>query len=201
VGDPRADAEVFAAVCAGDSSAFAEIVARYRPRLLRFAGQMFGDRGFADDLVQETFAAVYAARESFNPSFAFSTWIWTILLNVCRRERRRRRRIDATRAAVCDELRTIGRAGAPALAAAEQADEAAHLRSLLDRLPPAQADAIRLRFFAELPFDEIAAAMNSSVSGAKVRVRKGLDALSGYLKTNDTTIIAPACRIERESTP
>ena len=65
-------------------------------------------------------------------------------------------------------------------------DEARRLRERLATLPAPQADALRLRFFAELSFDEIAAAMDSSVSGAKARVRKGLTALSEQLRRDES---------------
>ena len=48
-----------------------------------------------------------------------------------------------------------------------------------------EADAIRLRFFGELSFEEIALAMQSSVSGAKVRVRRGLERLATMLDESD----------------
>jgi RNA polymerase sigma-70 factor, ECF subfamily len=175
------DADVLAAVQAGDRAAFELIVERYRPRLTRFARQSMGDLGVADDLVQETFVAVYAARDTFDRSFAFSTWVWTILLNLCRRELRRRSSLERTWARAADSLRTRDDPESSG-ERLEREEEASRLRQLLDELPVAQADALRLRFFAELSFDEIASAMGSSVSGAKVRVRKGLEGLAGRLR-------------------
>jgi RNA polymerase sigma-70 factor, ECF subfamily len=175
-----ADADVLAAVRDGDRASFDVIVARYRPRLTRFARQALGDAGAADDLVQETFVAVYAARDTFDRSFAFSTWVWTILLNLCRRERRRRTSLERTWAGAADSLRSRENTESSG-ERLEREEQAAQLRQLLDELPIPQADALRLRFFAELPFDEIASAMGSSVSGAKVRVRKGLETLAARL--------------------
>ena len=59
------------------------------------------------------------------------------------------------------------------------------LLETLARLPEPQADALRLRFFGELNFSEIALAMGSSVSAAKVRVRNGLQALSQMLRADE----------------
>ncbi len=55
---------------------------------------------------------------------------------------------------------------------------------LLARLPEAQADALRLRFFGGLQFSEIALAMGSSLSGAKQRVKHGLLELADQLREN-----------------
>ena len=49
------------------------------------------------------------------------------------------------------------------------------------RFSEPQADALRLRFFGGLKFEELAAAMNSSVSGAKLRVKQGLLRLAELL--------------------
>jgi RNA polymerase sigma-70 factor (ECF subfamily) len=184
----RSDAELLQASGADSAVAFAELVGRFRPRLLSFAGQSFGDRAVADDLVQETFAAVFAARESYDPRFAVSTWIWTILLNLCRKQRRGdRRRSEVHTAWAADQ--SASRGDESALDELVRRDEQRRLREQLAELPAAQADALRLRFFAELSFEEIAAAMDSSVSGAKVRVRKGLAALSARLLRDDSAPI------------
>jgi RNA polymerase sigma factor (sigma-70 family) len=53
-------------------------------------------------------------------------------------------------------------------------ERAALLDELLARLTPAQADALRLRFFADLKFQEIADTMGCSLLTAKNRVRSGL---------------------------
>ena len=55
------------------------------------------------------------------------------------------------------------------------------LRDALDRLPEVQADALRLRFFGGLKFEEIAAAMECSLNGAKMRVKHGLLKLAELL--------------------
>ncbi len=156
-------------VQAGDSSPFAELVDRFRPRLLRFSESALRDRQLAEDLVQETFLAVFQARQTYNPAFAVSTWIWTITLNLVRRTRQR----IATRTA--HEARLSPRTPAVPSSTAEDREQ---LDAWLIRLPEAEADALRLRFFGELTFEQIAVSMESSLSGAKLRVRNGLERLA-----------------------
>ncbi len=182
---PRSDADLLASAHRGDSPAFAELVGRYRGRLLRFAVKSTGDLTLAEDLVQDTFAAVHSAAGSYDPRFAVSTWVWTILLNLCRRHRRGARSRERTHAAWAELSRRRVHSEDTALDELVRDEQTRQLRSHLERLPAPQADALRLRFFAELSFDEIAAAMNSSVSGAKVRVRKGLTALAEQLRRED----------------
>src|SRR4029079_7825076 len=83
------DAEIMRRVQRGQFELFDELVARYRGPLLRVAMSKLDDAGWAEDVVQETFLAVFAARETFNPAFSFRTWLWTILLNLCRRHLKR----------------------------------------------------------------------------------------------------------------
>src|SRR5205085_339602 len=77
---------------AGDFSAFEELVRRYRGPLLRVAASKLNDRLAAEDLVQESLLAAFAARHTFNPQFAFRTWMWTILLRLCHKYCQRERR-------------------------------------------------------------------------------------------------------------
>ncbi len=187
---PISDADLLISAQQGDALAFAELVARYRPRLLRFAARSTGDVALAEDLVQDAFAAVHAAITSYDPRFAVSTWIWTILLNLCRKHRRGLRSRERMHSAWAASALAHQQPADTALDELVRDEQAGRLRDHLALLPPPQADALRLRFFAELSFDEIAAAMNSSVSGAKVRVRKGLLALSAQLTRDEAAPVA-----------
>jgi RNA polymerase sigma-70 factor (ECF subfamily) len=170
---------------------FDQLVARHRERMLRFATSKLSDEAAAEDAVQEAWLAVYAARHTYRPEFAVSTWVYTVLLNLCRRHARRRK-LSATVEACLDSLR--GREATP-LALLMAAERREMLLALLDELPEAEADALRLRFFSGLMFEEIAAAMQSSVSGAKVRVRRGLERLGAKLSdAAGTTKVAGSLR-------
>jgi len=166
-------------VQAGQSGLFDELILRHRPGLLRFAGSILGNPDAAEDAVQEAFMAAFAARGTYDPQFAFSTWMYTIVLNVCRRHRQRAR-----------PTVMLGAAHSPAdhetpLDRLLQSEARAELAELLSELPNVEADALRLRFFAGLSFEEIARVMNSSLNGAKVRVRRGLGRLAARLQQRE----------------
>ena len=185
---PLLDADIMQQVQCGRTELFDQLVDRYRDRLLRFAAAKLGDAARAEDVIQETFLAVFAARHTYDPQFAFSTWIWTILLNLCRREwRGRRREAGALWRNSRAERRASAHNAGPVtaetgLTALLQSEQHELLHALLDELPEAEADALRLRFFGGLKFEEIAEAMQSSLSGAKVRVRKGLQRLADRIR-------------------
>jgi RNA polymerase sigma-70 factor (ECF subfamily) len=166
------DAKIMQAVKRGEFDQFDLLVERYRMPLIRV----------------ETFLAVFAARETYNPDFAFRTWLWTILLNLCRRQLKRQHRQprQVPRSQLSPNAQSAS-SGEPVewetgLSRLLQLERREQLAALLNDLPEAQGDALRLRFFGGLKFLEIAEAMNSSVSGAKRRVQNGLLGIAERLK-------------------
>jgi len=188
----RDDASIMESVKRGDLVAFDLLVERYRLPLLRVAHSKLGDADRAEDVVQEAFLAVYASRQTYNPDFAFRTWLWTILLNLCRRQLKRKSR--RPRQVSESQLRPRSSGGSfpeplekeTGLTALLKVERREQLMSYLQQLPEPQADALRLRFFGELKYSEIAEAMNSSESGAKRRVKTGLLNLAEMIRQDET---------------
>ena len=172
------DTATIAAVLNGDVQAFATIIHRYEPALLRLAISRLRNRQVAEELVQDAFLSAYKSLHTYNPQYQFRTWLWTIQLNKLHQHRltvSRRARLLPTRSCEQSELERCANEddASPAdRALLEERD--AELHRLLEHLPEVQADSLRLRFFGELPFQEIADVMGCSLSSAKNRVRKGL---------------------------
>lgn len=201
------DATLMQAVQKGDLEPFDLLVARYRLPLLRVAQSKLGDAAWAEDVIQETFLAVYAARHTYNPEFAFRTWLWTILLNLCRRHLRRRSRQPRQVPSSQFPAQNAEQTSWPepvewetGLSRLLQKERREQLSELLNDLPEVQGDALRLRFFGGLKFAEIAAAMNSSVSGAKRRVRNGLFALAEKMRQDEETDESPSGKMPSTGT-
>ena len=171
------------AVQAGEVELFDLLVRRYRPPLIHVAWSKLGDWNWAEDVVQESFLAAFASRQSYNPVFSFRTWIWTIVLNNCRREWQKRasRPQEISIPQSSTDWQRIGTEPAlpdTPLSQLLRVEQRTQVYQLLSQLPEAQADALRLRFFGGLQFSEIAQAMESSLGGAKQRVKNGLLALA-----------------------
>jgi RNA polymerase sigma-70 factor, ECF subfamily len=78
--------------------AFAELVRRYRPKLVRLAVQMVRDTALADDVVQETFVRIVSAVDKFDGRSEPYTWMYRICVNLSLnaiRGRRVRMRVSA----------------------------------------------------------------------------------------------------------
>jgi RNA polymerase sigma-70 factor (ECF subfamily) len=174
----RDDGSIIDAVLAGDVALFDEIVRRYHGALRRVAFSRIGRHDSAEDVVQETFLCAFKSLPSYDSRYSFRTWLWTILLNQCRRHHQKqiRRRQVGLQVGLLSAADAAGLASTepspPAALASRERSELLH--ELLGRLPEPQADALRLRFFGELKFQEIADAMGCSLSSAKNRVRWGL---------------------------
>ena len=205
---PVTDGEAIAAVLAGDAESFGVLVRRYQSALMRTAIGRLGRRDWAEDAVQETFYCAFKSLASYNSLYSFRTWLWTILLNQCRRRYQKERRRPEEGA---DEKNMHGRANldrsvgiGPALASSLACpqpsppadvmarEQAERLASLLAELPESQADAVRLRFHGGLTFPEIAAALGCSLSSAKNWVRLGLLAIGERLPEESHIGLAPA---------
>jgi RNA polymerase sigma-70 factor (ECF subfamily) len=156
---------------------------------------------WAEEVVQETFLAAYKWKHTYDERFSFRTWLWTILLNQCRAHLARHARTprvvtwsdeacEAEQAGILQaSLDRGGEAPGDRLLAEERTEL---LNQLLAKLPAAQADALRLRFFGDFTFQEIADALSCSLGTAKNRVRWGLTRLSALATKNST--VSPAIR-------
>jgi RNA polymerase sigma-70 factor, ECF subfamily len=84
-GTPRgAEAEaVVAAARAGDESAFAALVERYRRELQVHCYRMLGSFEDAEDMVQEAFLRAWRGRGSFQGRSSFRAWLYRIATNAC----------------------------------------------------------------------------------------------------------------------
>lgn len=195
VGPPISDQQLMRQAQSGDRAAFAEIVRRYQPALLRVAKSRLGRLDWAEDAVQETLLAAFKWRASYREPNNFRTWLWTILLNQCRRSwtgRLRRPRVDCSSDQPAEVLEPA--VYQASLDRGEQApwermlaqERSELLESLLAQLPPVQADALRLRFFGGLKFEEIAETVQCSLGTAKNRVKWGLIRLAELVRQADS---------------
>lgn len=80
----------------GDGAAFGQLIRMHQRRLFGCAIQMLGDRGEAEDAVQETFLRAYRAIDRFDGRAELSTWLYRICINVSLNTIRRRRRVEAS---------------------------------------------------------------------------------------------------------
>ena len=87
----QADSELMQLIVLGDQAAFGELYHRYKDRMYYYFYRMLGNSPEqANDFLQELFMKLIEKPESYNPKFAFATWLYSVANNMCKNEYRRR---------------------------------------------------------------------------------------------------------------
>ncbi|GAA1845476.1 RNA polymerase sigma factor [Microlunatus capsulatus] len=162
----------------GDLEAFELIVRRYQGPVFRLAYRMLGDRGEAEDVVQDCLVLVWRKLPTLTDVVAFRRWVYQLATRRCLSvlRTRTRRATDATDADALERDLPVDDADDPA----RMAQYAAQLRGLdtfLRQLPDEQRACWVLRELHDLTYTEIAFAMNlpvSTVRGRLARARQNL---------------------------
>ena len=187
------DVRLMLRVRADEPGAFAELVDRFRHRLVGVMGHLTGGPDEAEDLAQEVFLRVYRARRKYHPRCKFSTWFFTIANNLASNALRARRRRPLASLPAADSGPLGPRPaeqlapdpGSGPVAKVQRQELAEVIRRALDGLNERQRAAVVLNKFEDMNYAEIAAVMGLTTKGVKSllsRARENLRAaLSGYL--------------------
>lgn len=173
------DEDLVVRVAEGDLASLRELYDRYRVRLMTYASYVLGDRGRAEDVLQETFIRVYRNAWRFESSRRFSPWVYALTANLCRDELRKRLRRPDVMAPVAleDVVRTLPGTSVPASRDAAAREFAERLRAELETLPPEQREVIVLRFLDGMKYAEIARVVGRPVGTVQSRLHAALKAL------------------------
>jgi len=176
------DCDVVAAVLAGDVDAFSALVERYQSPVFNLMYRMTGSYEDARDLSQEAFVKVFEKLRSFDSRRKFFPWIYTIGLNIARSHLRKRRSLVSLRTGVSNSNSRDEEVVSPD----ESSTYAPHgdVAWALTQLSDGYREAVILYYREECSMQEIAQALGLSVSGAKMRVHRGLKRLRSLLGAN-----------------
>lgn len=167
VTDKQADHDLIRRVQQGDMVAFNKIVEKYKDRLMNVIFRMLSSSEEAEDIVQETFVRVYQHRKSFDFRHCFSTWIYTIALNLARNELRKRKRFR-----FFDIFDMQGNESEIAVEMEIPSNLPKAIENALETLPEKYKMAFVLRDIQELPYEEVAKIMNIPLGTVKSRVNR-----------------------------
>ncbi len=184
-----ADAALMLRVKQGDSTAFAELVNKYKQPVMNLVYRMIRDLAEAEDLAQNVFLQVHKSAHRYEVSSKFSTWLFTIARNLCLNEIRRRSRhpaesIEASHPDYEDQpVRQFEdhKTFSPpqSLLHAELEDK---IEQALGALPENQRTAIVLCRQDELSYEDIALVLGCSLSATKSLIHRGRETLKDKLK-------------------
>ncbi len=174
------EATVVARARDGNVEAFEALVDHYQTPLFRYAYRLLGDRGSAEDVVQETFVGAWRGLPTLTSTAAFRGWLYQIatrrsfdLLRVRRPQPTAPDEEDERRGSLGDAARDRDD---PAQMVVRRAQVQA-LQAALATLPPEQRAAWSMHQIDGLSYDEVAVALRvppSTVRGRIARARQNL---------------------------
>jgi RNA polymerase sigma-70 factor, ECF subfamily len=170
------DGELIARVGAGDPGAFELLYRRYAKPVFALALRRLGDRGRAEDAVQETFASIWRSAGSYRQDRGpGAPWLYAVARN-----------------AIVDRRRALGEP--PAEGIEEASDEAGpperaeaswtawRIHRALGELPEHEQKLIELAYWGGLSQSEIANFLNVPLGTVKTRTRSALSRLADLLE-------------------
>lgn len=170
------DEDLMDHVVAGSQEAFATLVDRYKNRLQNVIYRYIRDFQRSEDLAQEAFVRVYLHRERYRKTGKFSTWIFTIAVNLAKNEIRRKVRLRDVLS--LEQLMEVMGSSEPALKdesqpasdrQVERGQTSEVVARAIARLPEVYREALILRDIEGLAYEEIAEILD--VPGGTVRSR------------------------------
>jgi RNA polymerase sigma-70 factor (ECF subfamily) len=172
------DAELVEACLAGRRDAFDTIVERHRRRVYQLCFRFVGNHEDASDLAQDVFVRAYRGLHRFEGHASLATWLYRIGVNVCLNRVTARRPVMAP----ISEQHLVSRAES-AVDLVLRDERAAQVRAAIARLPRKQRATLILRMYHELPHDQIALVLGSSVGAVKANFFHALNNLKKLLGT------------------
>jgi len=175
--DSPSDAELLARVGERDREAFEILYGRYVRPVFGLALRRLGDRGHAEDAVQEAFTAIWRSASTYRPERgAAGGWLYTVARNaIVDRLRRNGPSVDA-------ELPELASAEPGPAQQAENSDVAWRVHRALEELQPREREVIELAYWSGLSQSEVAEYLHLPLGTVKTRTRSGLAHLASVLE-------------------
>lgn len=174
----RDEAEMIAAILAGNTELYHALIRPYEHAVYRMALSFVKNESEAEDVAQEAFLKAFRQLAEFRGRAKFSTWLISIALNEARR---RLRRQSTVRMESLDEPVEDGGKVSPALLrdwreipseALERREVRALLEEAINQLSPIYREVLVLRDIEELSVEETAVTLAISISAVKVRLHR-----------------------------
>jgi RNA polymerase sigma-70 factor, ECF subfamily len=170
------DGDLIQRAATGDRSAFEDLYRRYARPVFGLALRRLGDRGRAEDAVQETFTSVWRSAATYRPERGpGAPWIYAVARNAIADRARARTELPAD---IPDE--PSADAGPPDRA--EQSWVAWRVHRALEELPEREREVIALAYWSGLSQSEVAEFLDIPLGTVKTRTRAALGRLSEILE-------------------
>ncbi|MBE7494746.1 MAG: sigma-70 family RNA polymerase sigma factor [Verrucomicrobiaceae bacterium] len=158
---------------AAPDTLFLETLQRYERPLIRYAHGYTGDLEEARDIVQDVFVKLSQRLHTLDHE-RLAPWLFTVCRNRALDHQRKHRRLVVMETETLDLEMSADASPEEEL---DRAETAAALRKLIETLPARQQEAVRLKFIAGLDYQQISAAMKTSIGNVGYLIHHGVAAL------------------------
>ena len=167
----------------GDPAAYNELMKLYRDPIYFMLYEKVGDQELAKDLTIESLGKAFKKLHLYTPSYAFSTWLYTVARNHCidylRKNKLPTISIDKMMIDEDGKRNTfdlISKDLNPEMMM-EKKQRIAILRQIVDQLKPKYRDLVKLRYFKELSYEEIAEMLDVPLGTVKAQLHRSREQL------------------------
>ena len=172
------DAELVQSCLAGTRESFDVLVERHQRQVYQLCYRFVGNHEDASDLAQDVFIRAYRGLAKFKGQASLGTWLYRIGVNVCLNKvgakAPKPESLDPLLAASDQRVASEAESAPDALLRGERAGQ---VRAAIARLPRKQRATLILRVYHELPHEEIAGILGSSVGAVKANFFHALNNL------------------------
>ncbi len=176
----------------GDEAAFRRAVEEFAGLVLGGARRRVGDAGLAEEVAQNVFAILARKAKAVARHASISAWLHTTTrlesAKALRGRQRHRRKLEALAA----HIETAAATMEDEHDTEAWRDALPHLEAALDRLPEADRKLLLARYFEGRGFRDLARDSGRSEAACKMRVRRALDRLGGWMARRGVTLPAAA---------
>lgn len=164
----------------GDIKGYNEIVRKYQQQVYWVIRKMVNSHDDADDITQEVFIKIYTALNDFREDSNLFTWLYRIATNYA---------INHIRRVKVKNTVSVELISAPMesndKSTGDLMDEERRrmiLEKAIETLPPQQRAVFNLRYYEELPYEEISKILEKSVGGIKANYFHAVKKIGEYVK-------------------
>ena len=182
----QTDEELIFSFQQGDIKAYNEIVARYKDRLTNFIYRYVSSYDESDDIVQDTFIKVYTSKHLYKEIAKFSTWIYTIAINLAKTKLARQQKYKTFSISnVYDDENKDFDLPDEAFTPDVHANAgflSKHIQKALDSINENYRELIILRDIDDFSYEEIVEMTGLPMGTVKSRINRGREKLQELLK-------------------
>ncbi len=141
-----------------------KIIRKYYDEIFRYCYHHVGSRTVAEDLCQDTFVSFIEHYEGYRPLGKTKNYLYTIARNKCHDHYKKKTPL------IVEQV--------PEQETGQRMEETVIMREMVMTLPEDFREAVILRYFQSMPYQDIASVLAISLSLAKYRVKRGLELLA-----------------------